>query len=324
MLALLKQGNKSSLIAAIVNFIIAILRGGAWLLTGSTAMFAEFMHALADSANQGFVYIGTALSKKAPTDRFPNGFGRVVNLVCLAAVLIVAIMSYETIKEGVHHILEPVSGGQLYILLPVFIIGVILEFFVLLKAMKYVVAEVGVEAKGLAVIGASFKHLKKASPATRLVFMEDLVASSGGVLAIIAVLLSHFTPFVQAEGVVSVMIGISMFYVVSRVFLDNVSGAIGVADTTMEIRIGELLMKDPDVKDIQRIMVIREGEELHAELEIEVDPSLTVAQADDIKDRLEQQILAQEGVTDVTIEFDETDHINHWGEKKVKLAGIKK
>lgn len=324
MFELLKHGNKSSLIASVVNLFIAFLRGGAWLLTGSTAMFAEFMHALADSANQGFVYIGTALSKKAPTDRFPNGFGRVVNLVCLAAVLVVAIMSYETVKEGIHHILHPIEGGQLYILLPVFGIGVVLEFFVLYKAMKYVVAEVGVEAKGLAVIGTSFKYLKKASPATRLVFMEDIVASSGGVLAIIAVLLGHFTPFVQAEGVVSVIIGISMFYVVSRVFLDNVSGAIGEADHTMEARIGELLMNDPDVKDIQKIVVLREGEELHAELEIEVDPSLTVAQADAIKDRLEKQILSHEGVTDVTIELDQTDHINHWEEKKQKLDEITK
>jgi len=322
MIELLKQGNKSSLMACAVNFFIGLLRGGAWLMTGSPAMFAETMHAFADSANQGFVYVGTALSKKEPTDRFPNGFGRVVNLVCLAAVLIVAIMSYETIKEGFLHILHPTVGGALGILLPVFGIGVVLEFFVFYKAMKYVVAETGVEAKGLSVVGASFKNLKKASPATRLVFMEDLVASSGGVLAIIAVLLGHFTPFVQAEGVVSMIIGISMFYVVSRVFLDNVSGAIGEADHTMEARVGEFVMNDPDVNDIQKVVVLREGEDLHVELEIEVDPSLTIKQADAIKDRLEEQILSQEGIANVTIEFDQLDQIAHWEEKKQKLDEI--
>lgn len=319
MFELLKKGNKSSLIASLVNLLIAGIRGSAWLVTGNTAMFAEFMHALADSANQGFVYIGTALSKRKPTDRFPNGFGRVVNLVCLAAVLIVAIMSYETVKEGIHHILHPTESGGLALLLTVFSIGVVLEFFVLFKAMKYVVSEVGLEAKGMKVIFLSFTHLKKASPPTRLVFMEDLVASSGGVLAIIAVLIGHFTPFKQAEGIVSVIIGISMFYVVSRVFMDNVTGAIGESAPEMEARIGELVIQDPDVKDIQQIVVLREGEELHVELEIEVDPNLTVAMADDIKDRLEEKILAQEGVADVSIEFDEADHVDHWSEKKEKL-----
>ena len=104
-LILLKEGNKPSLLAAIVNTIIAILKGIAFFLTGNVAMFAETMHSIGDAANQFFVFIGSALSKKAPTPKFPNGFGRLVNLVCLGAVIIVGIMSYETIKEGWHHIL---------------------------------------------------------------------------------------------------------------------------------------------------------------------------------------------------------------------------
>src|SRR5690625_2558966 len=108
--SLFKKGNKSALIAAIVNTIISIIKGVAYFFTGNVAMFAETMHSLGDAANQYFVYIGSALSKKMPTDRFPNGFGRLVNLVLLGAVLIVGIMSYETIKEGFLHILNPVES----------------------------------------------------------------------------------------------------------------------------------------------------------------------------------------------------------------------
>lgn len=38
---LLKDGNKPSLLAAIVNTIIALLKGGAFFFTGNVAMFAE-------------------------------------------------------------------------------------------------------------------------------------------------------------------------------------------------------------------------------------------------------------------------------------------
>ena len=38
--------------------------------------------------------------------------------------------------------------------------------------------------------------------------MEDLVATSGGILAFVAVLISHFPGFLQAEGIASIMIGI--------------------------------------------------------------------------------------------------------------------
>lgn len=126
---LLRRGNKSALAAAIVNTIIAIIKFVAYILTGNIAMFAEMMHTIGDAANQFFVYIGSALSKKAPTKRFPNGFGRLVNLVLLAAILVVAILAYETIREGILHILhapgDKTSG--LWIILTALGIGVVLE-----------------------------------------------------------------------------------------------------------------------------------------------------------------------------------------------------
>lgn len=64
MLKLLKEGNKPSLLAAAVNTVIAILKAAAFFFTGNVAMFAEMMHSFGDAANQFFVFIGSALSKK--------------------------------------------------------------------------------------------------------------------------------------------------------------------------------------------------------------------------------------------------------------------
>nr|WP_263325313.1 cation diffusion facilitator family transporter [Neobacillus sp. Marseille-Q6967] len=309
---LLKKGNKSALIATIVNTIIAIAKGVAYTFTGNVAMFAETMHSLGDAANQFFVFIGSALSKKSPTERFPNGFGRLVNLVLLGAVLIVGIMAFETIREGYHHILHPVESGGFLINVSVLAFALILEIYVLYKAMKEVLHEVGVEAAGPGIFIKSFAYLGRAKPATKLVFLEDLVATSGGLLAIIAVVISYFTGILWIEGAASILIGLMMFFVVGRVFLDNAAGVIGRADEEMEEKIGQLVMMDPDVKDIQDLTVIKEGEDLHVELEIEIDPRLTIAAADDIKDRLQEKIMAEKGVVDVTIEFDEEDNIRSW------------
>lgn len=41
-----------------------------------------------------------------------------------------------------------------------------------------------------------------------------------------------------------------MFFVVGKVFLDNVVGVIGEVDEKMEDKIGFLVMRDFDVKDI--------------------------------------------------------------------------
>lgn len=309
---LLKRGNKSAMLAAIINTIIAIIKGTAFMFTGNVAMFAETMHSLGDAANQFFVFVGSALSKKAPTERFPNGFGRLVNLVLLGAVLIVGIMAFETIVEGWHHVIHP-SASQGFILnIVVLAVATLLETFVLFKAMKEILHDIEIEANGLNVFFQSLVNLGRAKPATKLVFMEDLVATFGGLLAIIAIIISHFTAFHRAEGIASMVIGAMMFFVVGKVFLDNAAGVIGQADEEMEYKIGALVMEDPDVKDIQGITVIKEGEDLHVELEIEVDPKLTVAAADDIKDRLEEKIMAENGVVDVTIEIDEEDGVMTW------------
>lgn len=311
-LTLLRSGNKPALLAGIVNVIIAILKSIAFSLTGNVAMFAEMLHSIGDAANQFFVYIGSALSRKAPTPQFPNGFGRIVNLVCLGAVIVVAIMSYEAVKEGWHHIQNPVQSGGILINLTVLGIAIALEFIVFYKAGKEILHEAGIEGGGLSPITLSFKHLNAAKPPTKLVFMEDLVATAGGILAFIAVLFAHFLGFYQGEGIASVLIGLMMFYVVSKVFLDNARGAIGETDAQMLNHIANLVAQDDDVKDIQRIEVIKEGEFLHVEAVLEVDSAHTVAYIDDIRDRLLQVILNQKNVQEVVISFDEDDGITTW------------
>ena len=314
--ALLKQGNQPSLLAACINTILGIIKAVAFFFTGNVAMFAEMMHSFGDAANQFFVFIGSALSKRKPTPQFPNGYGRVVNLVCLGAVLIVAILSYETIKEGWHHFLHPTEQSSgVWIALSVLLLGIVLELFVLHKAAKEVLHEVSVESKGIPIF-ESVKYLNRAKPATKLVWMEDLVAASGNALAFIAIVITYFTGFYRLEGIVSIIIGLMMFYVVGRVFLDNARGAIGETDEEMMIHIGNLVIDNPNISDISRLEVIKEGEFLHVELIAETDPNLSLSYLDDVRDHLTDILLSQKGVTKVTLAFDEEDEITHWKHNK--------
>lgn len=310
--SLLKHGNKPSLMAGFVNLILGIIKGVAYFFTGNVAMFAEMMHSLGDAANQFFVFVGSALSKKAPTRKFPTGFGRVINLVCLFAVIIVGILAYETILEGFHHILNPTTSTGVWIVLSVLALGILLEGAVLLKACHEINTEVGVQAKGMTAFIKAIHNLGRAKPATKLVFMEDTVATLGNVLAFIAVLIAHYTPFVQIEGIVSIIIGVMMFIVVGTVFLENARGAIGETDEEMLNHIAYLVSDNEHVKDIRRLEVIKEGEALHVELMAEIDPSVTVAFADDVRDDLMKLILAQKGVSRATIYFDEDDGVTNW------------
>lgn len=317
-LVLLKKGNKSALWAGIMNTIIAIIKGITFFITGNVAMFAETMHSIGDTANQFFVFMGSALSKKAPTDRFPGGFARLVNLVLLGAVLIVGILAYITIKKGISYIIEPPEASS-WFWLNIAVLGVagVLEAVVLYKAMREITEGLD-DVKGFNIVMKSFKHVGEAKPATKLVFLEDLVATIGALVAALSIMIGTFTPFHAAEGYASVIIGLMLFFVVGRVFLDNAAGVLGVSDEKMERKIGRLVYGDPHIKDIQDLMVVKEGDELHVELKVELDPNLTVAEADDIRDRVESNILKEKGITDVIIEFDEDDQVQSWNDSPEK------
>jgi len=187
--------------------------------------------------------------------------------------------------------------------------------------MKETLHDVGVQASGFQIVTKSIPNVNKAIPATKLVFLEDSVATGGGLLALITIIISEYTPFYQAEGIASIIIEILMFLVVGKVFLDNAAGVLGEVDEEMHAKIAKIVLADPEVKELPEISVLKEGDELHVELKIEVDPKISLAKADDIQDRLEERILTERGVTDVVVEFDENDQFNSW-ESKEKLERL--
>src|SRR5699024_12880883 len=82
--------------------------------------------------------------------------------------------------------------------------------------MREIAKEAEIDNQGNLLLDA-FKHAKRAKPATKLVFYEDIVATLGGVLAIIGIVLSQFFGFLRADGLISIIIGLLMLFVVFRV-----------------------------------------------------------------------------------------------------------
>ena len=312
-LEILKKGNASSFSAALGNLFLVILKGTAAFTSGSGAMFAEAMHTGADAINQIFVFIGSILAERKPTPRFPTGFGRLINVFCMGAVIIVTIMAYETVLEGIHLIQHPTSIGNLW--LPIFslVASMAIDGYVLLKAMREIVRETRTVGKGFALIPAALKNVKRASPPTRLVFYEDLVATFGAMLALGAIIITHFTTIKALDGIAAIIIGLLMGGVAFRVGYDNMVGLIGVsAPKEVEDTVSQIILSDPDVTDINKMRILQEGRCYHVESYIELRLGLALSEADNIKSRIRDRLLAYEDVTDVTLGIIEDTGVKDW------------
>lgn len=316
--SLIKKGNKSSAIAMIGNAIIATAKFIAGAVSGSGAMFATAMHSLADAVNQGFVFVGSILSEKKPTPRFPTGFGRVINIFCMVAVIVVTIMAYITIQEGWHSIQHPEKSGEgFWLNIGVLILNLLIDGFILIKAMKEINVEARATSKGFSIFTGAFKNVRRAAPPTRLVFYEDLVAVTGAILALIAVVITTFTQADILDGIMTIIIGLLMLAVGFRVGFDNMVGLIGVAaPRDVEEKVANIILSDQDATDINKIRITQEGRYYHVEALIELRPGLTLADADDIKFRIQDKLIADPDISDVGIAIIEDDGVKHWTPKK--------
>ncbi|MFD2444025.1 cation diffusion facilitator family transporter [Bacillus sp. CGMCC 1.16607] len=312
--SLIKKGNKSSAVAMTGNAVIAGTKFIAGSMSGSGAMFASAMHSLADAVNQGFVFMGSILAEKKPTRRFPTGFGRVINIFCMIAVIVVTIMAYETILEGWHLLQHPaISSGGLWLNVIVLILNLLIDGAILVKAMKEINSEARGTAKGFGIVKGAFQNVGRAAPPTRLVFYEDLVAVTGALLALVAVVITSFTNLDMLDGIITILIGLLMVGVAFRVGYDNMVGLIGVAaPRDIEERVVKMILSDVDVTDINKIRITQEGRYYHVEALIELRKGLSLSVADDIKFRVQDKLMADQDIADVGIGIIEDNGVADW------------
>ncbi len=73
-----------------------------------------------------------------------------------------------------------------------------------------------------------------------------------------------------------------------------------------------MILDSPDVTDINKLRIIQEGRAYHVEGYIELRKGLTLADADDIKFRVRDKLLAESDITDVTLGIIEDNGVQDW------------
>lgn len=316
----------SSATAAGGNLIIAIAKTVGAVVSGSGTMFATALHSYADSINQGFVYFGSVLAQRDPTPRFPTGFGRVINLFVMVAVLIVTVLGYESIKEGWHLIQHPKEkSGAFWLNISILILNVVIDGAILIKVMKEINKEARDErVSGFQIVPGAIRNLPDATPPTRLVFFEDVVAVTGALLAIMAVIVTTFTNFALLDGITTLLIGVLMLAVALRIGYENTLGLIGVsAPKDVEEDVGHKILEHEQVDDIRKLRVVKEGRAYHVEAMLELTPGLSLAEADDIKFKVWDKLLKSPDILDVTLGIVESNEEQDWDPDQQEQKEVK-
>ena len=155
-------------------------------------------------------------------------------------------------------VMNPVESRGFLINLSVLGIAIILEFTVLYKAGKEILHEVGIDKAGTCTHYNKFSPFKSCKTSDKTCIYGRPCSDNWWSFRIHCSFSCTFSlVLLIAEGIASMLIGLMMFYVVGKVFLENARGAIGETDEEMLNHIAHIIAQDPDVKDIQRVEVIK-------------------------------------------------------------------
>jgi len=284
------NGSKSVIFAAFsANLLIALVKFVAAYFSASSAMLAEAVHSSADMINQVLLFIGIKKAAKKADELHPFGFsGEAYFWSFIVAIILFTSGAIFSIYEGIQKIFHPAPVVHLPVALAVLGIAMIAEGTSLRVAFKKINIE-----RGKTGIIAFLRKSKKAE--LIVVFLEETAALIGLTIALVALLLEHFTGILFFDGLASVLIGILL--AVTAFFMGNEIKSLLIgesADPAMLRKIRLLLLKEEGVSRVIHIRSLHLGaEDIVLAVKAEFNEHLNVQQICVVINGLEKEIRAQ-------------------------------
>ena len=227
--------------ALLGNAFITIIKFIGFSVSGSGAMFSEAIHSLADTLNQGLLFIGLKNSTRTADHKFSYGYGKERFFwALLSACGIFFLGAGVTIYHGI----ELLSSHEVPHIHPVIFLILGISFVIELVTFLYAIHELR---------SSHEEHTLKemlayGDPTTIAVIYEDGAAVLGVTIAFLSLILTKVTGNVIWDAVGSITIGALLGVIAIILIRKNRQYLIGMnIPEDMKDRIIEILEADPSI-----------------------------------------------------------------------------
>ena len=276
------DSKRAILFALGANFALAVAKGVAAFVTGSSAMLAETVHSLADCANQGLLLLGLKQARRPPSPEYPLGYGKAIYFWSfLVAVMLFTVGGMFSLYEGIHKLQSPEPLEQWWWAAGVLVFGIVAESI----SMRACLQEVNKARAGRS-LWQWFRESRQAELV--VIFGEDAAALFGLVFALIAILIAVVTGNPVWDAVGTIAIGVLLIVVAVFVAIEVKALLIGQSiDPARQKEMLAFLEGRPEVVRIINLLTLQLGTDalvsVHAQMRESDDAQVLAAQIDNVE-----------------------------------------
>jgi cation diffusion facilitator family transporter len=239
-------------------------------LSGSVALLADTIHNFGDAATAIPLAIAFMFAAKLPTDRFTFGYGRIEDLAGVAVVLVILASAIVAGYQSIQRFLDPQEIAYLWVVIAASVIGFLGNELVAIFRIR-----VGREINSAALVADGYH--------ARIDGWTSLAVLFGAV--------GVWLGYPLADPIIGLLITAAILGIVIQsgksIFFRMLDGA--EPNVIGELR--HAAEHVPQVKEVTEVRARWLGHRLHAELNVAVDPELTIAQAHAIAAEVRHQLL---------------------------------
>jgi cation diffusion facilitator family transporter len=206
------ESTKTVLVSLGAALGIALTKVGAAAVTGSSALAAEASHSLADTANDLLLFVAQRRSSHPPDHQHALGYGREAFFWALLAALGVLVAGVAfSLRTGIEELIHPDATSSFAVAYVVLAISTLFDLLSFRQSRGQMSTRASRHDRDLLE-----ESRLTSDPTLRAVFVEDLVAISGDVIAFAALALTQITGSEAPQGVAAVLIAVVMIRVSLR------------------------------------------------------------------------------------------------------------
>jgi cation diffusion facilitator family transporter len=272
--------------------ITALLQVVVVWISGSVALLADTIHNFADATTAIPLWVAFTLARRKPSARFTYGYGRVEDLAGVAIVLIIAFSAVIAGYEAIQRFLHPQPVAHLWAVVAASIVGFLGNEAVAVFRMR-----VGKEIESAALVADGY-HAR-----------VDAWTS----LAVLVGVLGVWLGFPLADPIVGLLISVAIARIVWQssklVFARLLDGV----EPHIIDEIRHTAGHTPGVENVTDVRARWLGHRLHAELNVAVASSFSVAEGHAIAKEVRHQLLHQfRYLSSVVVHVDPTEEAGEY------------